>query len=95
MDALSCYYEYNTIGDKHPNKEFVKANEILNPDGELLPVKRFVEIWTNVIRKSHRLKHKPSDPLAESVAINNTNNTTDSISSVEDDDVIAIDSGNE
>ena len=43
-DALSRYYEYNTAEDKHPDKEFVKADEVLDPDGELLPVKRFVEI---------------------------------------------------
>ena len=43
-DALLRYYEYNTIEDKHPDKEFVKADEILNPDGELLPVERFIEI---------------------------------------------------
>ena len=37
-DALSRYYEYNTAEDKHPDKEFVKGDEVLNPDGELLPV---------------------------------------------------------
>ena len=79
-DALSHYYEYNTVEDKHPDKKFVKADEILDPEGELLPVKRFVEIGTNAIRKSHRLKDKPNDAVAESVAINNTNSTTDSSS---------------
>ena len=43
-DALSHYYEYNTAGDKHPDKEFVKADEVLDPEGELLPFERFVEI---------------------------------------------------
>ena len=90
-----CYYEYDTVEDKHPNKEFVKADEILDPDGELLPVKRFIEIRTNVIRKSRRLKDKPSDALAESVAINNTDTTTNSSSSPDDDDVVAINSGND
>ena len=33
--------------------------------------------------------------MAESVAMNNTNNTTDSISSLDDDDVVAIYSGND
>ena len=94
-DALSRYSEYDTVKDKHPNKEFVKADKILDPDGELLPVERFVKIWTNAIRKSYRLKDKPSNALAESVAINNTINTTDSISSSDDDDVVTIDSGND
>ena len=43
-DALSHYYEYDTAENKHPNKEFIKADEVLDSDGELLPVKRFVEI---------------------------------------------------
>ena len=43
-DALSRYYEYDTVEDKHPDKEFIEADEILNPGGELLPVERFVEI---------------------------------------------------
>ena len=85
-DALSRYYEYDTVEDKHPNKEFVKADEILDPEGELLPVERFVEIRTNAIRKSCRLKAKPSDAVAESVAINNTNTTIDTGSSPDDDD---------
>ena len=33
--------------------------------------------------------------MAESVAINNSNTTTDSISSLDNDDVVAIDSGND
>ena len=94
-DALSHYYEYNTIKDKHPNKEFVKANEILDPDRELLPVERFIEIWNNAKRESRRLKDKPSDALAKSVAINNTKTTPDSMSSLDDDDVITITSGND
>ena len=64
-------YEYNTAEDKHPDKEFVKADKVLDPEGELLPVERFVEIRTNAIRKSHRLRDKPSNAVAESVAINN------------------------
>ena len=94
-DALYCYYEYNTTEDKHPNKEFVKADEVLDPNGELLPVERFVEIRTNAIRKSQRLKDKPSDAVAESVAINNTKTTTDTSSSPDNDDVITINSGND
>ena len=44
VDALSRYYEYDTVEDNHPDKEFIKADEILDPEGELLPVERFVEI---------------------------------------------------
>ena len=94
-DALSCYYKYNTIKDKHPDIEFVKANKILDPDRELLPVKRLIEIQNNMIKESCRLKDKPSNTLAESVAINNTNTTPDSISSPDNDDIVVINSGND
>ena len=79
----------------HPDKEFVKADKILDPDGELLPVKRFIEIWNNTIRKSCRLQDKPTDAVAESVALNNTNKTTDSVSSLDNEDIITINSGND
>ena len=94
-DALSRYYKYDTAEDKPPDREFVKADEILDPDGELLPVERFVEVRTNAIRKSRRLKDKPSEAVAESVVINNTNTARDNSSGPEDDDVVAINSGND
>ena len=37
-DSLSRYYEYDTIEDEYPNSEFIKADEILDPDGDLAPV---------------------------------------------------------
>ena len=43
-DSLSCYYEYDTIEDEYPNSKFIKVDEILDPDGDLAPVQRFVEI---------------------------------------------------
>ena len=52
-DALSRYFEYNTIENKIPNNNFIKANEILNPDIDLVPVKRFVEIQSNATRRLH------------------------------------------
>ena len=38
-DGLSHYYKYNTIEDEHPNSEFVKADEILDLDRDLAPVR--------------------------------------------------------
>ena len=35
-DSLSYYYEYDTIEDEYPNSEFIKADEILDPDGDLV-----------------------------------------------------------
>ena len=37
-DSLSRYYEYDTFEDEYPNSEFVKPDEILNPDGDLAPI---------------------------------------------------------
>ena len=37
-DSLSCNYEYDTIEDEYPNSEFVKVDEILDPDGDLAPI---------------------------------------------------------
>ena len=43
-DSLSCYDEYDTIEDEYPNSKFIKVDEILDPDGDLAPVQRFIEI---------------------------------------------------
>ena len=48
-----------------------------------------------MIRESHRLKDKPQDTLAEIVATNNTSNTPGAISSLDNDDVVVITSGND
>ena len=78
-----------------PTKNLSTPMKDLIPKGDLLPVERVVEIRTNTIRKSCRLKDKPSDAVAESVAINNTNTTTDYSSSLDNDVVITINSGND
>ena len=57
-DSLSRYYEYDTIEDEYPNSKFIKADEILDPDGDLAPVQRFVEIQNQAIRRSQRLQEK-------------------------------------
>ena len=41
---MSRYYEYDTIEDEYPNSKFIKADKILDPDGDLAPVQQFVEI---------------------------------------------------
>ena len=38
-DSLLHYYEYDTIEDEYPNSESIKADEILDPDGDLAPIK--------------------------------------------------------
>ena len=55
-DSLSRYYEYDTIEDKYPNSKFVKADEILNPDGDLAPIQRFYKIKQSDDHKDCRRK---------------------------------------
>ena len=55
-DSLSRYYKYDTIEDEYPNSKFVKAEKILDPDGDLAPVQRFIEIRSQAIRRSQRLQ---------------------------------------
>ena len=43
-DSLSCYYEYDTIWDEYHNSEFIKVDEILDPDRDLAPIQQFIEI---------------------------------------------------
>ena len=57
-DSLSCYYEYNTIEDEYPNSKFIKVDEILDPDGDLAPVQQFVEIRSQVIRRSQNCRRE-------------------------------------
>ena len=50
VDSLSCYYEYDTIEDEYPNSELIKADEILDLDGDLASIQGFIEIQNNAIR---------------------------------------------
>src|SRR6266481_2396315 len=48
VDCLSCYYESDYPDDKHPDHEFMSADARLDPDAELLPVQRYVELCSAV-----------------------------------------------
>ena len=93
VDALSDYFTYDTIEDKHPDKYFIKADEILDPDGDLIFIKRFIEIWNNIIRKSHCLQDHVEHAVAKSNMLNQAHIDTPTMVS-DDDDIIAINSGN-
>ena len=41
---MSRYFKYDIIADKIPDDDFVKADEILDPDKDLVPVEQFVKI---------------------------------------------------
>jgi RNase H-like domain found in reverse transcriptase len=43
-DCLSCYYVEDSLNESHPEYIYVNADVRLDPDGELLPTERFVEV---------------------------------------------------
>ena len=94
MDSLSCYYEYDTIEDEHPNSEFIKADELLDPDGDLAPIQKFVEIQNNMIRRLQRLQEKIPAAGLESQMLNETFNNVPVEQEQGHDDTIAYMSAN-
>ena len=92
-DSLLCYYEYDTIEDEYPNGEFIKADKILDPDGDLAPIQQFVEIQNNVIRRSQRLQEKIPAVRLESQMLNETFNNIPEVKEISDEDTIVYTSG--
>ena len=87
-DSLSCYYEYDTIEDEYPNSKFIKAHEILNPNGDLAPVQQFVEIQSQAIRRSQRLQERTPTARLESQTLNETFNNIPEEQEIPDEDTI-------
>ena len=77
-----------------PNSEFIKADELLNPDGDLAPVQWFVEIWNNAIRWLQRLQEKIPAAWLESQILNETFNNVPVEQEQEDNDTITHTSAN-
>ena len=94
VDSLSCYYEYNTIEDEHPNSEFIKADELLDLDGDLAPIHQFIEIWNNTVRRLQRLQEKIPAVRLESQMLNETFNNVPVEQEHKDNDTIAYTSAN-
>ena len=90
---MSCYYEYDTIKDEYPNNEFVKADEILDLDGDLAPIQQFLEIQNNAIRRSQRLQERTPAARLESQMLNETFNNIPVEQETADDDTITYTSG--
>ena len=44
VDCLSHYYKTDGPEDKHPGHEFMSPDTWLDPDRELLPVQRYIEV---------------------------------------------------
>ena len=85
---MSCYYEYDTIEDEYPNSKFVKVDEILDPDGDLAPIQRFIEIRSQEIRRSQRLQERTPTARLESQMLNETFNNIPIEQEITDEDTI-------
>ena len=94
-DTLSHYFEYDTIEDKHPNTDFVKADKILGPDRELVPIEQFVEIHTTMIRRLCQLQDCLEPAITESKELNQAPKNPTSVLVSGNNDVIATSSGND
>ena len=82
---VTHYYEYDTIEDEYPNSEFIKVDKILDPDGDLAPIQRFIEIQNHVIRRSQRLQERTPTARPESQMLNETFNNISVEQETEDD----------
>ena len=51
-DCLSHYYENNTSVDNHSENTYVNADISLDPDSELLPTDRYMELRAAATRQS-------------------------------------------
>ena len=70
-DCLSWYYENDSPDDHHPDHDFVSADAKLDPDGELIPVKRYAEMHTAATRQSTRLAEKAKQRVLDIDQMNN------------------------
>ena len=75
--------------------DFVKADEILNPDGELVPIKRFIEIQTTTTRRSCWLQDCSEPAISSSKELNQAPKKPTSMLVSGNDDVIATSSRND
>ena len=85
---MSHYYEYDTIEDEYPSSEFIKMDKILDPDGDLAPIQRFIEIQSQVIRRSQRLQERTPTARLESQMLNETFNNFPVEQETADEDTI-------
>ena len=81
------------IEDEYPNSEFVKADEILDPDGDLALIQQFIETQNNAVRRSQRLQERTPAARLESQMFNETFNNIPVEQETEDNDTIAYTSG--
>ena len=68
-------------------------DKILDPDGDLAPVQRFMEIQSQVIRRSQRLQERTPTVRLESQMLNATFNNIPEEQEISDEDTIIYTAG--
>jgi hypothetical protein len=69
---MSGYYE-NDMGDEsHPEHIYMNTDARLDPDGEMLPTDRYMEVKTAATRWSNRLTKKKDAQTVESEEMNDS-----------------------
>jgi hypothetical protein len=71
-NCLSRYYKNDTGNESHPEHIYVNADARLDPDGELLPTDRYMELKTATMRRSSRLAEKKEARIVESEEMNDS-----------------------
>jgi Integrase zinc binding domain len=91
-DCLSRCSEDDTGDEGHLEHIYVNADVRLDPDGELLPTDRYMELTTAATRRSSRLAEKKEARIVESEAMNNSTQQAlrEGMPPSEDDDDIAV-----
>jgi hypothetical protein len=70
--CLSRYYKNDTGDESHLEHIYVNADAGLDPDSELLPTDRYMELKTAATRQSSRLTQKKEARIIESEEMNDS-----------------------
>ena len=95
-DCLSHYYGNNMSEDNHSENTYVNADIRLDPDGELLPTDRYMELcaaatsWSKWLTKRQESRHIEAEILNASDGQSPPSKDTSST-----DDITAIAAGND
>jgi hypothetical protein len=96
-DSLSRYFKNDLPEEVHPDWEYVDIDIRLDPDGDNLPVDRYVEmnaakeIKVSAARRSQRLRDKSEPRVQEAEQL--ASSEPEQPAQMNEDDVLVFDSG--
>jgi hypothetical protein len=71
-DCLSHYYKNDKGDESHPEHIYMNTGVKLDPDGELLPTDRYMELKMAAMRRSNRLAKNKEACIVESEEMNDS-----------------------